>query len=119
MKNEFGGERPESGAEEMEQDLIFSTAREVIKHMEQLEVKKDKLSDIVEINIMEDALKQARLESQDLLLQMAGAIDEFKATQMVSEDVISGIAGKIVSIEGILNEVDNPQEEEGSNKIAA
>jgi hypothetical protein len=89
-----------------EQDLLVSTANSVISHMTELAFTRDNTSDPEVKAKLEDALDMARVEMQNLILQMSGAIDHLRGVGGIPDDVFIGISDKIAEIEGNLTKAE-------------
>lgn len=89
-----------------EGDLFVSTANSLITHMTELALTRDNTSDPEVKDQLEEALDMARVEMQNLILQMSGAIDQLRAVGGIPDEVFTGISDKIAEIEGNLTKAE-------------
>ena len=89
-----------------EKDFFVSTAKSVITHMTELALTRDNTSDPEVKAKLEDALDKARVEMQNLILQMSGAIDQLRGVGGIPDEVFTGITDKIAEIEGNLTKAE-------------
>ena len=119
MINQFGNEEEMVGAinERVgENDLLVSATNSVISHMTELALIRDNTADPEIKTELEEVLDMARLQMQNLILQMSGAIDHLKSDGKIDDEIIVGISNQIAEIDEKLTEAENSLD--GLRKVA-
>ena len=114
METNFNRENIEDKPEGMENDLVLSAINDLSNHMKELKGAQSTTENVMAKFALEKALDKSQEQLQDLVSNLARAVDEYQRTKVISEESMSGILEEIANIENGLLEaeklLDNEEE---------